>query len=247
VKHLSYANVVATLALFIALGGASYAATSIPKDSVGRNQIRDGSITKKKISSHTWDALKGNSGAQGAMGPIGLTGAKGAAGSDGVDGDRGTTGVTGSAGPTGPSGVPGSTGATGPVEVYTSRVPGPVTASNENSLTTLATLDLPPGNYSGAFSLTASYLESFQYSEVNCFFSAGDTFGNGASALLAPHDFFTTNVSLSAVGTFTITGDENFPPQIYCNAGGGEGPTISFSDVAFSATPVGAIHDQSPN
>jgi hypothetical protein len=29
--HLSYANVVATLALFVALGGASYAATQLPK------------------------------------------------------------------------------------------------------------------------------------------------------------------------------------------------------------------------
>ena len=34
-ERLSYANVVATLALFIALGGASYAAVTLPHDSVG--------------------------------------------------------------------------------------------------------------------------------------------------------------------------------------------------------------------
>ena len=37
--RLSYANVVGTLALFIALGGASYAATSLPAGSVGTRQL----------------------------------------------------------------------------------------------------------------------------------------------------------------------------------------------------------------
>ena len=33
--RLTYANVTATLALFIALGGSSYAALKLPRDSVG--------------------------------------------------------------------------------------------------------------------------------------------------------------------------------------------------------------------
>lgn len=37
--RLTYANVVATLALFVALGGASYAATSLPADSVATRQL----------------------------------------------------------------------------------------------------------------------------------------------------------------------------------------------------------------
>jgi hypothetical protein len=40
----SYANVVATLALCLALGGVSYAATSVPRNSVGSEQVRDGSL-----------------------------------------------------------------------------------------------------------------------------------------------------------------------------------------------------------
>jgi hypothetical protein len=39
IPRLSYANVVATLALFIALGGATYAAVELPANSVGVRQI----------------------------------------------------------------------------------------------------------------------------------------------------------------------------------------------------------------
>jgi len=35
----SYANVMATVAVFLALGGAAYAATKLPKNSVGTKQI----------------------------------------------------------------------------------------------------------------------------------------------------------------------------------------------------------------
>jgi hypothetical protein len=46
---LTYANVVATLALFIALGGASYAAIKLPKNSVGTKQLKRQSVTSAKI------------------------------------------------------------------------------------------------------------------------------------------------------------------------------------------------------
>jgi hypothetical protein len=46
---LTYANVMATIAVFIALGGASYAATQLPKNSVGAKQLKDGSVTTAKI------------------------------------------------------------------------------------------------------------------------------------------------------------------------------------------------------
>lgn len=46
---LTYANVMATVAVFIALGGASYAAVNLPKNSVGTNQIRDLAIGAAKL------------------------------------------------------------------------------------------------------------------------------------------------------------------------------------------------------
>src|SRR3954471_14648828 len=58
--RLSYANVVATIALFVALGGSSYAALKLPRNSVGSAQIRtsavhssdvaDGSLQPKDLS-----------------------------------------------------------------------------------------------------------------------------------------------------------------------------------------------------
>jgi hypothetical protein len=59
-ERLTYANVTATLALFLALGGASYAAVHVGKGSVGTEQlhneavsaakIRDGAIIEAKIA-----------------------------------------------------------------------------------------------------------------------------------------------------------------------------------------------------
>ena len=47
--RLTYANVIASLALFIALGGAAVAA-GLPKNSVGPNQIKKGAVTRRKRS-----------------------------------------------------------------------------------------------------------------------------------------------------------------------------------------------------
>jgi hypothetical protein len=47
--HLTFSNVVACLALFVALGGAAYAATQLPKNSVGPQQIRKNAVTASKV------------------------------------------------------------------------------------------------------------------------------------------------------------------------------------------------------
>ena len=48
-NRLTYSNVTATAALFLALGGAAFAATRLPKNSVGSQQLKAGSVTTKKI------------------------------------------------------------------------------------------------------------------------------------------------------------------------------------------------------
>ena len=45
---LTYANVIATFALFVALGGAAVAA-GLPKNSVGTNQLKRGAISTAKL------------------------------------------------------------------------------------------------------------------------------------------------------------------------------------------------------
>lgn len=52
IRHLKQ-NVIAYLALFVALGGTSYAAISIPKNSVGARQIRNHSIDPVKLNGNT--------------------------------------------------------------------------------------------------------------------------------------------------------------------------------------------------
>jgi hypothetical protein len=48
-RQLSFANVTAVLALFVALGGTGYAAISLPRNSVGSAQIRRAAVTSSKI------------------------------------------------------------------------------------------------------------------------------------------------------------------------------------------------------
>jgi hypothetical protein len=47
--RLTYANVTATLALFIALGGSGYAALKLPRNSVGTSQLKKEAVSVSKI------------------------------------------------------------------------------------------------------------------------------------------------------------------------------------------------------
>ena len=49
-SHLSYANVIATVALFLALGGGAYAAIRLQPNSVGSRALRNGAVTNKKLA-----------------------------------------------------------------------------------------------------------------------------------------------------------------------------------------------------
>ena len=85
--RLTYANLMATFAVFLALGGVSYAATQLPRNSVGSRQLRKGAVTKSKISASTLRSLAGKPGPAGQPGPAGATGPRGP---QGPKGDPGT-------------------------------------------------------------------------------------------------------------------------------------------------------------
>jgi hypothetical protein len=90
-SHLTYANAMATVAVFIALGGTSYAVTQLPKNSVGPKQIRtdavgssevrksavrssdikDRSVGLRDISRTARNRLRGQTGPIGPQGPAG--------------------------------------------------------------------------------------------------------------------------------------------------------------------------------
>src|SRR5450755_2158966 len=103
-RSASYANVASTVALFLALGGVSYAAVTLPSNSVGTPQLKKHAVTLAKVSDGARAALKGQRGAKGpagATGAQGLTGAvgpAGAVGAQGPKGDQGTQGIQGQQG-----------------------------------------------------------------------------------------------------------------------------------------------------
>jgi len=64
--HLTVANVLACVALFTALGGVGYAATNLPRNSVGAKQLKNGAVTGAKLKARAVTATKLGAGAVGA-------------------------------------------------------------------------------------------------------------------------------------------------------------------------------------
>lgn len=54
----TYANVTASLALFLALGGGAYAAATLPANSVGSRQLRTGAVQRAKIKNNAVNGTK---------------------------------------------------------------------------------------------------------------------------------------------------------------------------------------------
>jgi len=54
----TYANVTATLALFIALSGGAYAATILPANSVGARQLKSSAVERGKIKNQAVNSVK---------------------------------------------------------------------------------------------------------------------------------------------------------------------------------------------
>jgi hypothetical protein len=119
-RRLTFANVTSCIALFVALGGTSYALTRLPSNSVGTVQIRNRAVTPAKLAV---SALS-----RGPLGPQGPAGADG------------PIGATGPAGPTGPQ---------GPSNGYLDAgAGGALPANNANIRVTEAQLtSLPAGDY----------------------------------------------------------------------------------------------------
>jgi hypothetical protein len=56
--RVTYANVTASLALFIALGGGAYAATALPSNSVGPRQLKKSAVERAKIKNNAVNGAK---------------------------------------------------------------------------------------------------------------------------------------------------------------------------------------------
>src|SRR3954454_15278258 len=75
-SRITYSNVIASLALFIALGGGAYAAIKIPKNSVGTAQLKPNAVISSKVKpgsllANDFKAGQLPQGSQGIQGPKG--------------------------------------------------------------------------------------------------------------------------------------------------------------------------------
>jgi hypothetical protein len=207
-RHLTYANVVASLALFLALGGAAFAATQLPRNSVGTGQLKPEAVTAGKIARKARNQLRG------ATGPAGPAGAQGKTGKQGGKGATGARGATGATGPTGPRGPAGTTGAdgTGPAfEVFgtlkaIAPTPGPVVAENL---------------VAGSYVMTANVVvEAVDPGTVTCTLTSG---GEASVDLNGVNQVAT--LSLSSTRTLTGVG----PETLTCSAT--EGATARYANL----------------
>jgi hypothetical protein len=113
---LTYANVMATIAVFLALGGGAYAAFKLPNNSVGSKQIKDNAVKSAKVANGSLLANDFRAGELPA-GPAGEQGPQGLPGTQGLKGDSGQQGLKGDpclASDLNCKGPKGDTGAQGP-------------------------------------------------------------------------------------------------------------------------------------
>lgn len=186
-RHLSYANVVASLALFLALGGAAYAATQLPRNSVGTRQLKAEAVTAGKIAKKTRRQLQG---ATGPQGPQGKAGPKGAAGAKGATGPKGAQGVQG------PKGEPGDLPA---FEAFTR----PATPTPFIGAIPVVAVSLGPGSYATSANVVVRATGSA--TTVVCTLTGGGE----AVVTLAAGGFGTLSMSanrgLGGVGSAAVT------------------------------------------
>ena len=156
-RSTHYANVTATMALLVALGGTSYAAgmitgADIKDGTVTTSDVKNGDLRLKDFAASTKTGLKGDPGVPGPKGDTGAKGDQGVPGpkgDTGAKGDQGVPGPKGDTGAKGDQGVPGPKGDRGPSDAYSTYHDAPIVLSHDSSApTTVASLFLPgTGSY----------------------------------------------------------------------------------------------------
>ncbi|MFM8762606.1 MAG: collagen-like protein [Solirubrobacterales bacterium] len=152
---------VALLALFVALSGASYAAVQLPRNSVGSKQIRSNAVVSSKVRN---GSLRAEDFMAGQL-PRGERGERGETGERGPAGERGAAGSTGATGAEGPR---------GPSDLYWAVGADVTSLPNTATDYTIASIIVPPGNYLVSASLTVKALYNTSMTteidwQVNCY------------------------------------------------------------------------------
>jgi hypothetical protein len=232
-RHLRQHSI-AYLALFVALGGTSVAATNalVPKNSVGSPQIINGSLQKADLSSRAVAALRGARGPQGAPGPQGPQGVQGVQGQQGTQGQKGDPGVQG------PEGDPGLEGPRGPSDAFVMfggagsfPIGGGFIGNPETAMA------LPPGGYVvGANAI-------FENTDISAFTASCDLVLDGQALTLVDAVDVTLDPgerqAVSFMGVAELPVEQTPHVRIVCPNGG----PVDYEDLDFYAIQVESLTD----
>jgi hypothetical protein len=200
---LTYANVMATIAVFLALGGGAYAVTQLPKNSVGTKQIKNNAVNSAKVKDHALLAKDFKAG-QLPSGPRGAQGPQGAQGSQGLPGQTGPPGPTASASASSGTDFPvpqsNTIVATDPVQAqitttFPSRLVATATATlkdtanetNPGDVNCVLSVDAPPPSVATGTRISQPTLARLPVSSTSTSSAVALT---GRSASLAPGTYF---------------------------------------------------------
>ena len=184
-RSLSYANVMATIAVFLALGGGAFAATT---GFTSKGGTIHGCVSTR---SHVLTVLKAGKrcgrghvalafnakGIPGARGPVGATGPTGPAGPAGPKGATGAKGAAGAKGATGRQGAPGTPGKNG-VSLFVSTLEAGTIVNSSGSVSVSR-------NAAGSYIVTFPQDVSKCVPEVSIGNTSGNTLPGGLAAARA--------------------------------------------------------------
>ncbi|MEH3052388.1 MAG: hypothetical protein PGN13_00070 [Patulibacter minatonensis] len=216
---LTYANVTASLALFVALGGTSYAVTQLPRNSVGSTQLKAGAVTSGKLAKGSVSADKLASG----------------------------TVVTGPAGPRGPRGAEGPAGRDGATavnsDVLIARRPNTVQWDTAGgSIVDGATLNLPAGSWLLDAIATINYEGATSSEWFTCSIQGPSTYASGTTRIGKGQEGVLSNV-LPATGAVTLAA----PADVTYRCGHPSAidpPKPTVRDVVLRATRVASVSER---
>ncbi len=222
--HLTYANVVATVALFVALGGGAYAALRLPRNSVGTAQLKNNAVTPRKVKNGSLTLRD--------LAPAQVASLKGAQGPPGATGATGSQGPTGETGPAGPSQGFGAAAASG---AFVSQSP------NSGSLLQATFVTTSPGRLvvmmRGSVTVTCT-----GSGEID-----GGLYVDGTNAIAGSGQVLATSGTSfgGEVNDFGITtqlspGSHTVAYRSTCTVGSSTSPTTGGGDGAFAAVLTGS-------
>jgi hypothetical protein len=214
--RFKYANVVATLALVVAIGGSAVAAGA--QELITGRDVQDGSLTGADVQNHS---LTGADIASGSLGS-GLFSAQARANLQGANGAVGAKGDIGPAGPQGPAGA----------GVSVDTVSG-ADAVNYQDLTPLATTTQSRSGDYVLFATLSAHNTGSVDDNLNCGLFAGDQeFGGGGTSPTAG-----ATTSFSTVGAIHI--DAATPVQVVLKCQGGGVTTYDLTNIQIRIHDLG--------